>query len=215
MLRISSQVHSTITPATLVITANPASRVYGAADPTFTDTISGFIEGQTLATSGVTGAPSFTTTASSTSHVGNNYEIVPGTGSLQSADYLFSFVPDTLTITPAPLTIKANNTSQPFGTTPSLSASYIGLVNGDTAASLAAPRSCPPRQRRPACPGTYPITVSGASSAELLHHVRERHVHGPASVNFLIVGGADPQVFGDVACDFHRGCESSSWARSH
>ena len=92
----------TITPATLAITANPASRVYGAADPTFTDTISGFIEGQTLATSGVTGAPSFTTTASSTSPVGNTYEIVPGTGSLQSADYLFSFVPGTLTITPAP-----------------------------------------------------------------------------------------------------------------
>ena len=60
----------TITQATLVITANPASRAYGAADPTFTDTISGFINGQTLATSGVTGAPSFTTTASSTSHVG-------------------------------------------------------------------------------------------------------------------------------------------------
>ena len=92
----------TITPASLAITANPASRGYGAADPTFTDTISGFINGQTLATSGVTGAPSFTTTASSTSHVGNTYEVVAGIGTLQSADYLFSFVPNTLTITPAP-----------------------------------------------------------------------------------------------------------------
>ena len=92
----------TITQATLVITANPASRAYGAADPTFTDTISGFINGQTLATSGVTGAPSFTTTASSTSHVGNTYEVVAGIGTLQSADYLFSFIPGTLTITPAP-----------------------------------------------------------------------------------------------------------------
>jgi len=82
----------TITQATLVITANPASRAYGAADPTFTDTISGFINGQTLATSGVTGAPSFTTTASSTSHVGNTYEVVAGIGTLQSADYLFSFI---------------------------------------------------------------------------------------------------------------------------
>ena len=41
----------------------------------------------------------------------------------------------------------------------------------------------------------------------LLHHVQERHVHGPAISNLLIVGGADPQGFGDVACDFHRGRE--------
>ncbi|HKM55156.1 MAG TPA: MBG domain-containing protein, partial [Isosphaeraceae bacterium] len=156
----------TITQATLVITANPASRAYGAADPTFTDTISGFINGQTLATSGVTGAPSFTTTASSTSHVGNTYEVVAGIGTLQSGDYLFSFIPGTLTITPAPLTIMANNTSQPFGTTPSLSASYIGLVNGDTAASLAAPAVLSTTATGTSLPGTYPITVSGASSAD-------------------------------------------------
>ena len=156
----------TIAQATLVITANPASRAYGAADPTFTDTISGFINGQTLATSGVTGAPSFTTTASSTSHVGNTYEVVAGIGSLQSADYLFSFIPGTLTITPAPLTIMANNTSQPFGTTPSLSASFIGLVNGDTAASLTAPAVLSTTATGTSLPGTYPITVSGASSAD-------------------------------------------------
>ena len=149
-----------------MITANPASRAYGAADPTFTDTISGFINGQTLATSGVTGAPSFTTTASSTSHVGNTYEVVAGIGSLQSADYLFSFMPGTLTITPAPLTIMANNTSQPFGTTPSLSASYIGLVNGDTAASLTTPAVLSTTATGTSLPGTYPITVSGASSAD-------------------------------------------------
>ena len=155
----------TIGQATLVITANPASRAYGAADPTFTDTISGFINGQTLATSGVTGAPSFTTTADSTSHVGT-YNVVAGIGSLQSGDYLFSFVPNTLTITPVPLTIEANATSQPFGTKPSLSASFIGLVNGDTAASLTAPAVLSTTATGTSPPGTYPITVSGASSAD-------------------------------------------------
>ena len=155
----------TIGQATLVITANPASRAYGAADPTFTDTISGFINGQTLATSGVTGAPSFTTTADSTSHVGT-YNVVAGIGSLQSGDYLFSFVPNTLTITPVPLTIEANATSQPFGTTPSLSASYIGLVSGDTAASLTTPAVLSTTATAATLPGTYPIAVSGASSAD-------------------------------------------------
>ncbi len=130
----------TITPATLAFTANANSRAYGAADPTFTATISGFIGGQTLATSGVTGAAAFTTTASTTSRVGNSYEVVAGIGTLQSADYLFSFVPNTLTITPAPLIITANNASKVYGVAiPTLSASYSGLVNGDTAASLVAP----------------------------------------------------------------------------
>ena len=91
----------TVNKAPLTITANPKSKTYGAADPTFTDTISGFINGQTLATSGVTGTPSFTTTADTTSHVGT-YNVVAGISSLQSGDYLFSFMPGTLTITPAP-----------------------------------------------------------------------------------------------------------------
>ena len=60
----------------------------------------------------------------------------------------------------------ANNTSQPFGTTPSLSASFIGLVNGDTAASLTAPAVLSTTATGTSPPGTYPITVSGASSAD-------------------------------------------------
>jgi hypothetical protein len=60
----------------------------------------------------------------------------------------------------------ANNTSQPFGTTPSLSASFIGLVNGDTAASLAAPPVLSTTATGTSLPGTYPITVSGARSAD-------------------------------------------------
>lgn len=60
----------------------------------------------------------------------------------------------------------ANNTSQPFGTTPSLSAGYIGLVNGDTAASLTTPAVLSTTATGTSLPGTYPITVSGASSAD-------------------------------------------------
>ena len=73
----------TITPATLVITANNTSRLYGAADPTFTYTITGFIIG---GTHDVTGQPSFKTTSVSTSHVGP-YTVVPGLGSLSSQQY--------------------------------------------------------------------------------------------------------------------------------
>jgi len=65
-----------------------------------------------------------------------------------------------------PLTIEANDTSQPFGTTPSLSASYIGLVNGNTAASLTAPAVLSTTATGASLPGTYPITVAGARSPD-------------------------------------------------
>ncbi len=152
-----------ITPATLVITANPATRTYGASDPPFTATISGFIIGQSIANSDLTGAPSFTTTATTTSPVGT-YTIVPGTGTLKSANYLFAFVSGVYTITPASLLIEANDISQPFGSTPALSASYIGLESGDTAASLIVPPALSTPATINSLPGNYPITVTGASS---------------------------------------------------
>ena len=45
-----------VMPATLTVTANPASRTYGAADPTYTASYSGFVLGQILGDSGVNGA---------------------------------------------------------------------------------------------------------------------------------------------------------------
>ena len=45
-----------VTPATLTVSANNAGRLYGASDPAYSDTITGFVLGQTLGNSGVTGA---------------------------------------------------------------------------------------------------------------------------------------------------------------
>jgi len=155
----------TITPATLVITADPATRLYGAADPTFDATITGFIQGQSLATSDLTGSPGFITSSVATSQVGV-YKVVPTVGTLKSADYLFSYVPNTSTITPAPLQIRANDTTQSFGTKPSLSATYLGLVNGDLADSLTVSPVLSTTATANSLPGNYPITVVGASSAD-------------------------------------------------
>ncbi len=155
----------TVTRATLTITAQNASRAYGAANPTFGYTLTGFIQGQDLANSGVAGAPSFTTTALTTSHVGT-YTLTPSTGTLASPNYLLTFVSATLAVTPTPLLIKANNTSQGYGTRPSLSASYVGLVNGDTAASLPVLPSLSTTANVNSLPGSYPISVSGAAATD-------------------------------------------------
>ncbi len=151
----------TIGQAGLTITASYASRAYGAGDPSFTYTISGYIGG----TNDVTGTPSFTTTAVLTSHVGD-YSILPDLGSLQSQLYSFAFAPGVLAVTPAPLTIAANSTSQSLGVSPRLTASYIGLVNGDTAASLVSPAILTTTATSSSPAGTYPITVSGATSPD-------------------------------------------------
>ena len=53
--------------ATLTVTADDKSRVYGDANPSFTASYAGFQNGEGLATSGVSGAPDLTTSATATS----------------------------------------------------------------------------------------------------------------------------------------------------
>ena len=158
----------TVNPATLTITANNDSKTYGAlksfSGTAFTETGLVTANGDTI-----TGGVTETSTGALASATVGIDPIVPSaaTGSgLDNGNYTIVYVNGWLTVNPAPLTIMANNTSQPFGSTPSLSASYIGLVNGDTAASLAAPAVLSTTATGTSLPGTYPITVSGASSAD-------------------------------------------------
>jgi hypothetical protein len=90
-----------VTPAPLTITADNKSIVYGAPLPTLTASYSGFVNGDMLATSGVTGAPSLTCTATTTSPVGT-YTITAAQGTLAANNYNFTFLDGTLTINPRP-----------------------------------------------------------------------------------------------------------------
>jgi hypothetical protein len=88
-----------VAPAPLTVTAENKSRLFGAANPPLTATLSGFVLGQNLATSGVTGSASCTTTATTFSP-GGGYPITCTVGSLSAANYTFTtFVPGTLTVT--------------------------------------------------------------------------------------------------------------------
>jgi hypothetical protein len=89
----------TVTKAPLTVTADDKSRLFGAANPPLTATLSGFVLGQTLATSGVTGTASCTTTARVYS-AGGDYPITCTVGTLTAVNYSFAtFVPGTLTVT--------------------------------------------------------------------------------------------------------------------
>jgi hypothetical protein len=72
--------------------------VYGAANPAFTDTIKGYVNGDTSTV--ITGTASLTTTATTASAVGT-YPITFSTESLTASNYSFTYINGTLTVTAA------------------------------------------------------------------------------------------------------------------
>ncbi|MFI5042093.1 MAG: MBG domain-containing protein [Acidimicrobiales bacterium] len=89
----------TVKKAPLTVTANKASKVHGTANPSLTANLTGFVLGQTLATSDVTGSAKCTTTAKITSPAGS-YPITCTVGTLASYNYSFAkFVSGVLTVT--------------------------------------------------------------------------------------------------------------------
>jgi len=85
-----------IAPATLTVTATNLSKQQGAANPTLTDSISGFVYSDTISV--VSGTPGISTTAVTSSPVGT-YPITITQGTLAATNYVFSFVNGTMTIT--------------------------------------------------------------------------------------------------------------------
>ena len=98
----TASVSLVVNKAVLTVAPNAASRTYGAANPAFTSTITGFVNGDSQA-SAVTGAPDLTTTATTTSPAGS-YPITAALGTLAATNYTFTFVNGTLTVNKAVLT---------------------------------------------------------------------------------------------------------------
>jgi hypothetical protein len=88
----------TVNPAPLTVTANNATQAVGAANPPFTASYSGFVNGDSAVTSG---SPAFSTTVTPSSPAGL-YPIVVSQGTLTDPNYTFSFVNGTLSVVGAP-----------------------------------------------------------------------------------------------------------------
>ena len=99
-------------PASLTITADNQTKVYGAALPTLTASYSGFVNGDTSAS--LTTQPTLTTTATASSHVSGNPYTITASGAVDP-NYIISYVAGNLTVTTAPLTITANNQTKVYG----------------------------------------------------------------------------------------------------
>lgn len=148
----------TVTQATLTITADNKTKVYGAANPALTATISGFVNGDTISV--VSGTPALSTTATTGSAV-NSYLITAAVGTLSTTNYTFTFVSGTLTVTQATLTVTADNKTKTYGTAnPVLTASFSGFVNSDTASVVSGAPSLTTTATTNSSVTSYPITVA-------------------------------------------------------
>lgn len=150
----------TITPATLTIKANNASRLYFDADPEYTYVATGFLNGDTDAS--FTQAPKFKTNATATSNVGT-YTITPY--GAESRNYNVIYETGNLTITKRVLTATADAISREYGeNNPPFSISYDGFVNNENESTL----DVIPSVTTPATPtsnvGTYTISLNGGSA---------------------------------------------------
>jgi hypothetical protein len=154
----------TVTAAALTILANNAANVYGAALPALTASFSGFVNGDTSFS--LTTQPTLTTTATSSSHVSGNPYTITASGAADN-DYSISYVPGTFTVSPAPLTITANNQTKAYGAAlPVLTASYSGFVNGDTSGSLTPQPTLATIATAGSSVGIYAIMASGAVDSD-------------------------------------------------
>src|SRR5690349_24095312 len=109
--------------------------IYGWSLPTSTAIDTGLVNGDSPGTSATASYASPTlATVPASSHAGSYVITISGA---VDPDYSITLVNGTLAIAPAPLPITADNKSLAYGgTLPTLTASYSGLVNGDTPASL-------------------------------------------------------------------------------
>ncbi len=104
----SGTVNDSVSQAVLTVTANSVSKVYGAANPTFTAALTGFLHND--ASSVVSGSAALSSTATISSDAGN-YGITAAAGSLNAVNYSFTFVPGTLTVTAANTTTSVSGLS--------------------------------------------------------------------------------------------------------
>jgi Bacterial Ig-like domain (group 3)/MBG domain (YGX type)/Kelch motif len=150
-----------VTPAPLTVTADPTTKVYGAALPTFTAAYNGLVLNETPSSLG--GTLSFSTVASQTSPVGT-YQVTPS--GVAWTNYTITFAPGILTVTPAPLTGTPVNATRLYGAPdPTFTATYSGFVNNENSSIIVGTLSCTTTATVTSNIGTYSFTSCTGLSA--------------------------------------------------
>ena len=156
------QAKCVVTVVKIPLTAHVAntSKVYGDANPEFNITYSGFRDGDSEV--GFSVPASISTIVDNSSKVGK-YDIV-ASGAV-SDKYEISYIPGTLTITKAPLSISAGNYTKKQGDAmPVFKASYTGFKNGENESVLTKQPVFSCEANEASAPAEYAVTISGADA---------------------------------------------------
>jgi hypothetical protein len=165
-----------VRPAPLTITPDDQTRRYGSPAPTYTAHYDGLVNGDTQADlTGlvINGAP--------TSPRVGSYTI--NAHGAHNSDYDISYRTGTETITPAPLTVTASDVTHPYGSSPSYTVTYQGLVNGDKGIAGLAIHGVP--VGTPV--GTYPIKPSASDPDYTITYVPGTETITPAPLTIRAV----------------------------
>ena len=180
-----------VNKAPLTVTAPSLTRTYGQPNPTtWTDTITGFVNGDTKTV--VFGTSTPTTSATLNSGVGA-YPINPQTASLSTTDYSFIGVNGVLTVAKAHLTVTADHKTKTAGAAmPALSATITGYIPGDSPSVVSGTAALSTTATPSSKAGNYPITV-GAGSLTATNDDFTALINGT-----LTVGGSSANDFDGV-----------------
>jgi gliding motility-associated-like protein len=149
----------TINKATLVATAQNANRIYGAANPAFVISYTGFVNSENSTV--LDTPPTASTAATVTSAVGA-YSIVVA-GGLDN-NYTFTYTSGTLTITKATVTATVANATRIYGVAnPTFTITYSGFVNSETSAVLDVLPTASTTAIISSNVGVYPINAVGGN----------------------------------------------------
>jgi hypothetical protein len=147
---------ATVKPAPLSVTASSPSSRYGSSPPSAVPSYRGFVNGENATL--LDSAPSCASPVTAMSHVGTYPTSCSGGA---DGDYTLSYSPGTATVTPAPLTVVADNASRPYDEPdPAFTYTLTGFVNGDTAAVVSGSPTLSTTATRTSAVGTYPINTA-------------------------------------------------------
>ena len=156
------QAKCVVTVVKIPLTAHVANntKVYGDTNPEFNIIYSGFRDGDSEV--GFSVPASISTIVDNSSKVGK-YDIV-ASGAV-SDKYEISYIPGTLTITKAPLSISAGNYTKKQGDAmPVFKASYAGFKNGENESVLTKQPVFSCEANEASAPAEYAVTISGADA---------------------------------------------------
>jgi filamentous hemagglutinin family protein len=185
----------------LTYTAGSKSKLYGDANPALTYTVSGLQGGDTLGAV-TTGSPTLSTAATLKSGVGT-YVIYIDRGTLNSSSYTFNFVPGSLSVLPAPLTIDIANARRVYGAEdPVFSATSVsGLKAGDSATDILAGLGFASNASVNSGVGSYAIVAdTSRASPNYDYRVRGTLAVDPRPVTISL--GATSRLYGSANPDF-------------